>query len=133
MRDANAEQRTTPLSSSETLVMSTHDTSLLALLGIAEGDIDRYRGAYVRTFAEDDGEDMYEPDSRPAGNAQEPWGRYIVVDTRTGGNNRMCDHNYALMHHPLFVWTDDDPGDSTYARFYFRMPAEATERGGGDE
>lgn len=49
----------------------------------------------------------------------------MVVLTRTGGGNReeYLDANTALAKHELYIRDEDDDFDATYARFYFRIPA----------
>ena len=96
---------------------------LLAVLGLTKEDFYRYRDAYLS----EDG--------------------LIAVYTRGGGGNRGCycrdywkeDELNANGHHadsvcvkqeknvehPLYVRDQDDDFDSTYATFYFRIPADA--------
>lgn len=75
-------------------------------------------------------------------------GQYIAVYTRTGGGNRAyyeslesCRENYPeyfdggkdeprgpwnsdLRNHPEYVKDEDDDNDTTYATFYFNLPAK---------
>lgn len=77
---------------------------LLKLLGIAAGDVPRYRSCF--------------------------WdGTHIVIHTRTGGGNRddYEEENDHLTTLPGYVRDDDDDFDCTYANFYYLPPAEAEE------
>lgn len=74
---------------------------LLAVIGFKEVDVERFRDA----FAEQDGKE-------------------IRVYTRTGGGNRSDYPQVDLYRSPLFLRTEDDDFDSTYASFYFRVPEE---------
>lgn len=86
---------------------------ILAALNLTVEDIERYRDASIYTVPD---LDDYGIPEKEAGR------RYMVITTRTGGNNRAEYHNRALTHHPLFEWTEDDEYDSTYADYYFRIP-----------
>lgn len=70
---------------------------LLAVVGLRRSDVERLRDVFV-------------DDDR------------IAVYTRTGGGNRESYPQLALYRNPLFVETEDDDFDSTYATFYFRIP-----------
>lgn len=72
---------------------------ILALLGLKENDIERYRDAWM----DKDG---------------------ITIHTRTGGGNRKDYPNEALTSHPCHLRNEDDDGDSTYANYYFKFPDE---------
>ena len=49
----------------------------------------------------------------------------ICVYTRVGGNNRGCGFGEDdLYKHPLFISTEDDDFDNTYATYYFSVPDE---------
>lgn len=76
---------------------------ILALIGLTEGDIVRFRGAWWT----DEGR--------------------IVVLTRTGGNNREFTANTALTTNPYYLYDADDEDDPTYAKYYFSVPAEIAE------
>ncbi len=101
---------------------------LLAVLDLTRGDLYRYRDCYLT----DDGR--------------------IAVYTRGGGNNRDCycwqyaDHELApgehldgcavvaqrkMEMHPLYLYSEDDDCDSTYATFYYRVPDDAAEKVAG--
>ena len=83
---------------------------LLKILGIAHGDIPRFRDAYL-----DDGK--------------------IVIHTRTGGGNRECYEspnndneegpwNETMYKNQHYLFDEDDEFDNTYANFYFKVPEE---------
>jgi len=50
----------------------------------------------------------------------------IVIYTRTGGGNRAeyAEQNSALTKLPGYTGDEDDSFDSTYAKFYFKVPDE---------
>lgn len=54
----------------------------------------------------------------------------VVMYTRTGGGNRedYQDSISAMQANPNYIKDHDDPYDSTYAMFYFRVPEENEER-----
>lgn len=95
---------------------------VLKSLGISEGDVPRFRDAYI--------------DSET---------NLLVIHTRTGGGNReyyesedSCRENYPeyfdgdnspngpwnsdLYALPGFVYSEDDDFDSTYANFFYKIP-----------
>ena len=72
---------------------------LLAVVGLREVDVERFRDVHVDND-----------------------GREIAVYTRTGGGNRTDYPQLLLLSNPLFVRTEDDEFDSTYATFFFRVP-----------
>lgn len=74
---------------------------LLAVIGLKQVDIERFRDCHV-----------------------EDEGKAISVYARTGGGNRADYPQVTLYSNPLFVRTEDDDFDSTYATFYFRVPEE---------
>jgi hypothetical protein len=90
---------------------------LLAILGLNESDVGRFRDAYV---TEEDGQPV------------------IAIYTRNGGGNRDhyddeveegpgcrctgCTITYVLPAMPGYVRDEDDDFDSTYATVYFRPP-----------
>jgi hypothetical protein len=49
----------------------------------------------------------------------------IVIHTRTGGGNRedYIEENNKLTLHDCYNYDEDDDFDSTYANFYFSIPA----------
>jgi hypothetical protein len=77
---------------------------LLAMLDLQLSDVPRFRDAYWN-------------------------GTHICIYTRTGGGNReeYAVENDALAAHPHYVRDEDDDFDSTYATFYFTVPAEYQE------
>lgn len=83
--------------------MSAEESVILRALEIDQDEIERYEGAFV---------------------SQEHPG-HLVISARTGGDNRATYHNDILTHHAAFAWTEDVPGDSTYAYYYFRDPRHA--------
>lgn len=99
---------------------ATRGSILIALLNEAEVDVGRFRDAWV------------EPDE-----AGEP---VIVIYTRNGGGNRVCEHlapvercpacaMRAIVRHPQHLRDEDDEFDSTYARIWFRLPEGLGEDG----
>lgn len=72
---------------------------ILALLGLEETDIERFRDCYI------DGDE-------------------ICIYTRTGGANREHYHNKVLTSHPNYKYDADDDYDCTYATYYFSLPAK---------
>lgn len=104
----------------------------LAMLGLGVGSVPRFRDVYL--WKQRDGN------------------HGIAVHTRTGGGNRdfyeheeRCRDNYPeyfdgsdteptgpwnadLRRSPLFVYDEDDDFDSTYATFYYRVPAGLQEQ-----
>lgn len=99
---------------------------LLELLGVTKSDIPRFRGCF--------------------------WdGEFIVIETRTGGYNRMffedeatCKENFpelfdgdekpkgpwniSIRNLKWFSHDRDDEFDCTYANFYFKVPDDVIER-----
>lgn len=73
---------------------------LLAVIGFRKNDVERFRDCSV---SED--------------------GKRIEIYTRTGGGNRADYPQISLYKSPHFVSTADDDFDSTYATFYFNIPA----------
>lgn len=47
----------------------------------------------------------------------------IWIYTRTGGGNREDYPNEILTSHPNYLYDEDDDFDSTYATYYFSIPA----------
>jgi hypothetical protein len=78
----------------------------LQLLGLVEGEIERFRDVFVKTHRKE---------------------RYIVVYTRTGGGSRDDYPNDALTSNEYYVRDHDDAFDPTYAHYYFRIPDAAKE------
>ena len=76
---------------------------ILALLGLTEADVERFRDCWVR----DDDE-----------------GQRIVIFTRTGGGNREWWPNAKLTSHPCYIRDYDDDWDTTYAYYEFVIPEE---------
>lgn len=76
---------------------------LLAVIGLKEPDIDRFRDVFV-----EDGGDHLE----------------ICVHTRTGGGNRDDFPNTIMRKRPEWSHSVDDDGDFTYANDYFTVPDE---------
>ena len=74
-----------------------NETEILKLIGLTEGDVNRYRGC-----------DIIE--------------NKIVVYARIGGNNRKHYSDYGLTNNPYYLYDEDDSFDSTYANYYFRIP-----------
>lgn len=76
---------------------------LLAVLGIKEVDVPRFRDV----FTSEDGSE-------------------IIIHTRTGGGNRegYWEQNAALTKLPGYKCDYDDEGDNTYANFEFEVPEE---------
>lgn len=72
---------------------------ILALLGLKENDIERYRDVWM----DEEG---------------------ITIYTRTGGGNREDYPNEKLTSHPCYLRDEDDDGDCTYANYYFKFPDE---------
>jgi len=70
---------------------------ILALLGLSETDIERFRDCYIN----DD---------------------EICIYTRTGGGNREYYPNEVLTSHPNYIRDEDDDYDCTYATYYFSLP-----------
>ena len=70
---------------------------ILAMLGLKEVDIERYRGCEL-------GKD------------------HIRIHCRTGGGNREGYPNEILTKHPLYIQDEDDDFDCTYADYYFKLP-----------
>ncbi len=75
---------------------------ILAVLGLDEVDIERFRDCYV----DDD---------------------KIVIFTRTGGGNREDFPNKKLVEHPSYLYDEDDEFDNTYAYYYFSIPESPKE------
>lgn len=98
--------------------------TLLAALGINEGNVPRFRDCYLDTEK-----------------------KRIVIHTRTGGGNRdfyeseeSCRDNHPeyftgkdkpsgpwnadMRKHPQFLYDRDDDFDATYADFYFSFPPD---------
>lgn len=76
---------------------------IMPMLGRKEEDYPRFRGCWVEE--QDSGE------------------YYIVIYTRCGGNNRDCGFGEEeLYKDPLFVDTEDDDFDNTYAQYRFKVP-----------
>ena len=73
------------------------ETEILNLIGLTEGDVNRYRGCNIIE-------------------------NQIVVYARTGGNNREYYSNDDLTNNPYYLYDEDDSSDSTYANYYFRIP-----------
>ena len=76
---------------------------IMPMLGRKENEWPRFRDCYVEE--------------------SEEHGHLIVIYTRVGGNNR--DSGYGeeeLYEDPLFVETEDDEYDCTYAVYKFRVP-----------
>ena len=80
--------------------MNGHADLLLAAIGFRKVDVERFRDVHV-----------------------EDGGKTIAVYTRTGGGNRSDYPQVALYRSPYFRSTEDDDFDSTYATFYFDVPA----------
>lgn len=72
---------------------------LLGALGLKADDVPRFRNCFIQ-------------------------GENIVIYTRTGGPNRDRFDNSPLEEHPLFVESEDDNFDCTYASFYFKFPEQ---------
>lgn len=79
---------------------------LLALLGLTEADVERYRDCWIRQDEDDEEEDR------------------IVILARTGGGNREYYPNKTLTSHPCYVCDYDDEWDTTYALYEFVIPEE---------
>ena len=80
-----------------------HSEIILALLGLKECDVERYRDCGIA-----DGE--------------------IYIYTRTGGGNREDYPNEKLTGNPYYKYDEDDDFDTTYATYYFRYPAEVKDQ-----
>lgn len=76
---------------------------LLAMLGIDSGAVPRFRDCFLS-------EDR----------------KQIIIHTRTGGGNREGyeDGNASLQGLPGYLRDEDDDFDSTYANFYYEVPAK---------
>lgn len=73
------------------------EAEILNLIGLDEGDINRYRGC-----------DIYDDE--------------IVVYARTGGGNRAYYPNHELIKNPYYLYDEDDSWDNTYANYHFAIP-----------
>ena len=78
-----------------------HRDLILALIGLKECDVQRFRDCGIDTDKEE-----------------------IWIYTRTGGGNRSDYPNEALTTSPYHKYNSDDNYDSTYATFYFSYPME---------
>ena len=76
---------------------------ILALLGLTEADVERFRDCWIR-----------DDDEEPR----------IVICTRTGGLNRETWPNKMLTSHPCYIHDYDDDCDTTYAYYEFVIPEE---------
>ena len=72
---------------------------VLALLGLKENDIERYRNAWMTNEG-------------------------ITIHTRTGGGNREDYPNETITSHPCYLSDEDEEDDSTYANYFFKFPEE---------
>ena len=79
---------------------------ILALLGLTEDDVERFRCCWIKYDAE------YDEEPR------------IVILARTGGDNREQWPNEKLTSHPCYIRDYDDDWDATYACYEFVMPEE---------
>jgi hypothetical protein len=87
---------------------------LLAMLGLAPGDVGRFRDCYLaKGVREDDGNDVI----------------HIHIYTRNGGGNRegYDDVFYKMRKHDEYVTDYDDDFDCTYATIVFKVPAKYKE------
>ena len=80
--------------------------NILAVLGLAVSDIERYRDAFVAAHDSYN----YTPFEH---------GPLLCVVTRTGGDNREGCDDARLTSHPWYVFDEDDYWDKTYANYYF--------------
>lgn len=96
---------------------------LLVALNLAPKDVPRLRDVFVV--------------KDPTAKADAP-NVVILIYTRTGGGNRAhydapnADNmegpwNSTMRTHPLYMCDMDDEFDSTYAKFYFKLPPELEE------
>ena len=76
---------------------------VLALIGLKESDIERYRDCGLENTG-----DEY----------------LIYVYTRTGGRNREDYPNELLTENEYYIRDEDDEFDSTYATYYFNIPTD---------
>lgn len=76
----------------------------LAVLGLAPGDVGRYRDCFLQKTDEGEGR--------------------IVIYTRNGGGNRddYAGTTATLQDHPEYVTDFDDEFDCTYASYVFKIP-----------
>ena len=72
--------------------------TILASIGLKKEQIERFRGAGIQ-----EGE--------------------IIIHTRTGGGNREAYPNKILTQNKYYLRDADDDFDSTYADYFFKIPA----------
>lgn len=76
---------------------------LMGVLGIDYKTVERFRDACISKYK----------------------GDFVIrVFCRTGGPNRDAHKNSVLTEHTLYITDEDDPFDSTYAYYYFKLPAD---------
>lgn len=75
-----------------------YETELLSRLGLRMSSIQRYRGAW------------------------EDRENHIIIQTRTGGENREVWPNEVLESNPYFFCYEDDLHDPTYSYYHFHLP-----------
>lgn len=82
----------------------------VSILQLPPENLGRFRDAWVEKCSE-----------------QTKSGLRLHIYTRNGGNNRpdYADQIATMRSHPMFLFDEDDEFDSTYASFYFAVPADA--------